>query len=68
LYEAGATLYQHSLSQHKPIANHLRVEITSITDESIRGAISGDHHLREEPAGAKVITAGQCCLPLIKTP
>ena len=69
LYEAGATLYQESIRDNKPIANHLRVEITAIGNGSVRGTISGDYHLDANPAGAKkVITNGEFYLPLITTP
>ena len=63
-YEAGSTVFQQT-NESSDIANHLKVSITSVTNETVRGTFSGDFFLEGDPTGAKkTITNGDFYLKL----
>jgi hypothetical protein len=62
-YEAGRTLYDEAQYRGVPISNPLKVTITSITNEVVKGTFSGDFYFEADPnAEKKTITNGEFAL------
>jgi hypothetical protein len=60
-YEAGETLALEAISSGATIANHLKLKITSINNETARGTFSGDYYTDADAKnGTKLsITGGE---------
>src|SRR6476620_8402962 len=52
-YEAGSTLYEEAQYRGVTISNPLKVTITSITNEVIKGTFSGDFYFEADPGAEK---------------
>ena len=62
-YEAGRTLYQEAQYRGVSISNPLKVTITSISNDVIKGTFNGDFYFEADPnAEKKSITNGEFTL------
>jgi hypothetical protein len=62
-YEAGRTLYEEAQYRGVTISNPLKVTITSLTNEVVKGTFSGDFYFEADPgAEKKSITNGEFAL------
>jgi hypothetical protein len=62
-YEAGRTLYEEAQYRGVSISNPLKVTITSISNDVIKGTFNGDFYFEADPnAEKKSITNGEFAL------